>query len=119
MLEPAFARLQACGCHTAIVTHGGPRRRPADDGQPGEFVLIQQHALTPGHPARRRVAGAGFALRLAETGKFVPVHGDIWTAVRAHLDGRASATGVGSVIAFFAPRTGLPLPRCRDGVLAA
>jgi len=41
MLEPAFARLQVCGCHTAIVTHEGRVAGLLTMDNLGEFVLIQ------------------------------------------------------------------------------
>ena len=54
MLEPAFARLQACGCHTAIVTHEGRVAGLLTMDNLGEFVLIQAAM-----PSRRRSAGGG------------------------------------------------------------
>ena len=41
MLESAFARVQACGCHTAIVTHEGRVAGLLTMDNLGEFVLIQ------------------------------------------------------------------------------
>jgi CBS domain containing-hemolysin-like protein len=41
MLEPAFARLQACGCHTAVVTHEGRLAGLLTMDNLGEFVMIQ------------------------------------------------------------------------------
>ncbi len=41
MLEPAFARLQACGCHTAVVLHEGRVAGLLTMDNLGEFVMIQ------------------------------------------------------------------------------
>lgn len=41
MLEPAFARLQACGCHTAVVLHEGRLAGLLTMDNLGEFVMIQ------------------------------------------------------------------------------
>ncbi|NJD20508.1 MAG: site-2 protease family protein [Gemmatimonadetes bacterium] len=41
MLEPAFARLQSCGCHTAIVRHEGRVVGLLTMDNLGEFVMIQ------------------------------------------------------------------------------
>ncbi|HSW31454.1 MAG TPA: site-2 protease family protein [Longimicrobiales bacterium] len=41
MLDPAFARLQACGCHTAVVLHEGRVAGLLTMDNLGEFVMIQ------------------------------------------------------------------------------
>lgn len=54
MLEPAFARLQACDCHTVPVTHGGRVVGLLTMDNVGEFLLIQ--AALEGRAARPRLA---------------------------------------------------------------
>lgn len=41
MLEPAFARLQTCGCHTMPVTHNGRLVGLLTTDNIGEFLMIQ------------------------------------------------------------------------------
>jgi CBS-domain-containing membrane protein len=55
MLETAFARLQACNCHTIPVTHGGQLVGLVTMDNLGEFMLIQ---AAMGGPRRLRPATA-------------------------------------------------------------
>jgi Zn-dependent protease/CBS domain-containing protein len=50
MLEPAFARLQTCGCHTMPVTYNGRLVGLLTTDNIGEFLMIQAAA----HPAPGR-----------------------------------------------------------------
>ena len=48
MLEPAFMRLQTCGCHTMPVTHQGELVGLLTSDNIGEFLMIQSALRRPG-----------------------------------------------------------------------
>jgi Zn-dependent protease/CBS domain-containing protein len=53
MLEPAFARLQTCGCHTMPVLYGGKLVGLLTSENIGEFLMIQAAMRRVGQPVRR------------------------------------------------------------------
>jgi Zn-dependent protease len=52
MLEPAFARLQTCGCHTMPVLYGGKLVGLLTSENIGEFLMIQAALRRVGQSAR-------------------------------------------------------------------
>jgi Zn-dependent protease/CBS domain-containing protein len=52
MLEPAFARLQTCGCHTMPVLYGGKLVGLLTSENIGEFLMIQAAMRRVGQPVR-------------------------------------------------------------------
>ena len=52
MLEPAFARLQTCGCHTMPVLYGGKLVGLLTSENIGEFLMIQAAMRQKQQPAR-------------------------------------------------------------------
>jgi len=52
MLDPAFARLQTCGCHTMPVLYGGKLVGLLTSENIGEFLMIQAAMRRAGQPAR-------------------------------------------------------------------